>query len=287
MRLVVLPRLCCPACLAAGRESPFEVDAVRVGGGEDGGIPGDLAEGYLVCAACRGAWPIVAGVAILPLDLPRHLAKQGNVYRRTPLADPRVTRYVLGMAGGGFDLVPFDEVLERYGDLLPFDPATPARPLPPFEAALDDLLRARGARGPGLEVGTGVGRGTFLLAGRVGEAIGVDRSVARLRRARNVQTAVEFRLPSQPGARAETPIDLARLVRTGTDFAVADPERLPFFAGTFATVVVRARDGVGGWGDPAAVAREARRVAGPDGLVILEGSGDAAGRASVLSAAVA
>ena len=260
---------------------------MRVGGGEDRGIPGDLSEGYLVCASCRDVWPVVAGVAILPRDLPSHLAKQGNVYRRTPIADPRVTRYVLGMAGGGFDLVPFDEVLERYGDLLPPDPATPARALAPFDAALLDLLQARGARGPALDVGTGVGRGTFLLAGLVGDAVGVDRSVARLRRARNVQTALEFRLPLHPGARAETPIDLARLVRTGTDFVVADPERLPFFAGTFATVVVRARDGVGGWGDPAAVTREARRVAGPGGLVILEGSGDAAGRAAVLAAGAA
>ncbi|HVG93825.1 MAG TPA: methyltransferase domain-containing protein [Planctomycetota bacterium] len=270
MRLAVLDRLRCAVCLAGGREPGYEVDPTRWGGGEDGGAPGDLLEGYLVCRACRAARFVVGGVPVLSVDLVRHLRTHGNVYRRTPIGDPRVTRFVLGLARGGADVVPFDEVVARYGDLLPADAAHPPRAMDPADAALDDALRARGARGPALEIGCGVGRGTFVLAGRTGDATGLDRSVARVRRARNVQTTAEFRLPAEDGARAETALDLARLARAGADFAVADPSALPFASGTFATVVVRARDGEGAWTDEGAVLREARRVARQGGVLLVE-----------------
>src|SRR5207247_2496266 len=167
VRKETVDRLRCPACGGG-----FEVDPIRSGGGEDGGVPGDLVEAYLVCLACRLAYPVVGGIAVLPRDVPRHLRTHGNVYRRVPIADPRVTRYVLGHARGGDDHVPFEEVVAHYADLLPPLPGRPAVPLSPIDAALDDALRALPARGTGLDVGCGVGRGVFVLAGRLGEALG-------------------------------------------------------------------------------------------------------------------
>ena len=271
MRLSSLPRLRCPACVTRGVESAFDLDAVRVGGREDGGVAGDFIEGYLVCRACREAFPVLGGVPVLPRDLVRHLQTHGNVYRRTPIADPRVTRYVLGHARNGEDFVPFPEVVAHYADLLPADPTRPASSPAPVDAALDEALLTAGARGPALDVGCGVGRGTFVLAARTGDALGIDRSVARVRRARNVRMAEQFSLPA-PGAPSgdEIPLDLGRLARDAADFLVADSGALPFPAGAFATVVLRSADGEGAFPDRAAARREAERVLAPGGTLLLE-----------------
>lgn len=240
----------------------------------DGGARSrELSEGYLVCRACRTAHPVLAGTAILALDVQAHLASHGNVYRRLSIPDPRLARFLLSHARDGDDVVPFDEVVARYADLLPADPARAARAMSPRDARLDEALREAGAVGPALEVGCGVGRGTFVLAARTGDAVGVDRSVARVRRARNVQTTEEFRLPVEEGARTEAAIELTRLARHDVDFLVADPDALPFPDGAFATVVVRDGDGEGPYRVDEAVRAEATRVAGRDGVVWVEGKG--------------
>ncbi len=283
MRLATLPRLACPACLgsgALGRDVGFDLDPMRVEA-DAAGTDRELSEGYLVCRGCRTAYPVLAGTAILPLDVKAHLATHGNVYRRLSIPDPRLARFLLANARGGADVVPFDEVVARYSDLLPFDAARTAKPMSSRDAALDDALadalaaaiRAGGGVGPALEVGCGVGRGTFVLAARTGDAIGTDRSVARVRRARNVQTTDEFRLPVVDVKTSETPIDLTRLARRDVDFLVADPEALPFADATFETVVVRDGDGEGAFADPARVMAEVRRVATARGLVLVEGKG--------------
>ena len=64
LRSETVDRLRCPACGGG-----FEVDPIRVGGGEDGGVAGDLVEAYLVCRSCRTAYPVVGGVAVLARDL--------------------------------------------------------------------------------------------------------------------------------------------------------------------------------------------------------------------------
>lgn len=239
----------------------------------DGGARSrELSEGYLVCRVCRTAHPVLGGTAILALDVKAHLASHGNVYRRLSIPDPRLARFLLSHARDGDDVVPFEEVVARYADLLPADPTRPARAMSPRDARLEDALRD-GASGPSLEIGCGVGRGTFVLAARTGDAVGVDRSVARVRRARNVQTTEEFRLPVEEGARTEAAIDLTRLARDAVDFVVAEPDALPFADGSFATVVVRDGDGEGPYPVDEAVRAEAARVAGRDGVVWVEGKG--------------
>jgi hypothetical protein len=252
-------------------EAPFEVDATRVGGGEDGGRPGEVLEAFLVCARCRAVRPVFGGVGVLVADLDAHLDAHGNVYRRAPIADPRVTRFVLGRAGSGGDVVPFAEVVDRYGDLLPAAPDAPARAPSAYDADLARwIATCPRATVPALEIGCGVGRGTFVLAAHTGDATGIDRSVARVRRARNVATTAEFHLPIRPGARVETPIDLSRLARDDVDFVVAGPDPLPFAAATFHVVVLRHGDGDGPFADVKAALAEARRVIDPRGLLLIE-----------------
>ena len=279
MRLPTLSRLACPACVRNGRIIAFDLDPMRLDERQAAGANAELTEGYLVCRSCRAAYPVLAGTAILPVDVKAHLATHGNVYRRLSIPDPRLARFLLGNAGDGTDFVPFDEVVGRYADLLPFDPARPARPMSSRDVRLDDALRAGGAVGPALEIGCGVGRGTFLLAARTGDAIGVDRSVARVRRARNVQTTDEFLLPVDETRRSETAIDLARLDRRDVDFLVADPDVLPFPDRSFATVIVRDGDGAGPFADAEVVRLEALRVAAPGALVLVEGKGAREGEA--------
>jgi hypothetical protein len=251
-------RLRCPRCLGEGVESSFETDLLREDEGD--ALPGDVLEAFLVCRRCRAVRPVVQGIAVAPRDVEAHLASRGNVYRRAVVHEPRLARFLLSRVGSGADVVPFEEVVSRYGDV-----ATPAAPSDPRDAALDAALRDAGADGPALDVGCGVGRATFRLAARCGDAIGVDRSDARLRRARHVQAAAEFLLPRPEG---DVPVDLARLPRADVDWVAADPDRLPFAAGAFATVAVGDGDGLGPWLDAAAVRRECERVLAAGGVLL-------------------
>ena len=271
MRLAGITRLRCPACVARGEDFSFDLDPTRLGGGQDGGATGDAIEGYLVCRRCRTPYPIVGGVGVLPRNVHGHLERHANVWRRARVGDPRIARWILSHPTRGEDHVPFAEVVARYGDLAPANGSAGAPPpsMSPADDALDRALRAASAKGPGLDVGCGVGRGTFVLAGRVLDAVGVDRSAARIRRARNVATADEFLLPLRAGG-AEVAIDLARLRREAVDFVVADPDALPFAPGSFATVVVRTADGEGPFADASAVLRDAHRVLAPGGLLLVE-----------------
>jgi SAM-dependent methyltransferase len=145
------------------------------------------------------------------------------------------------------------------------------------DAALARLLAGLGAveNGRALDVGCGVGRGVFVLLGFVDAALGVDRSLARVRRARNVAaTQADFFLPAPPdtGLR-EIPIELERLDRDGADFAAADAESLPLVDACMDVVVLRSGDGEGPWDEPVLVLREALRVLTPAGLLIVEGGG--------------
>jgi SAM-dependent methyltransferase len=258
MRRSWLDVLACPACGGA-----LELDATRQAGAE-------VVEAFLLCQACLQVRFVAGGSAILPHDLERHLRAQGGVYRRTPLADPRVVRFVLARLGAGEDHVPFDEVTRRYGDLVA--DAGAQRPAAPEDVALERLASTAAGLRPiarALDLGTGVGRGAFVLAAHATQVVGVDRSAARIRRARNLAvTEGGFRLPVPGPERREVDLQLDRLARRGVDFAVGEGEHLPFAAGAFDLVVRRAGDGAGPWDEPARVAGEVRRVLAPAALLV-------------------
>lgn len=266
MKSAWLDVLRCPLC----REG-FHLDATRRGGD-------DVVEALLLCRACLSAWPVLGGSAILPADLGAHLRAQGGVYRRVPVADPRVTRFVLAGLGSGSDRVPFEEVSAHYGDLV--DDPRGARPPDPRDAALAALLGGLAAAPRrALDLGTGVGRGAFLLAAHGAQALGVDRSAARVRRARNLAVTEEpFYVGAPDDPHREVALDLARLARAGVDFAVADPRRLPCADGAFDLLVDHGGDGLGPWPDAPAVAVEVRRVLAPGGLLAEADAGPPAGR---------
>jgi SAM-dependent methyltransferase len=251
-----IERLRCTRCLAEGVETGFHLDLAR----DD--ETGDVLEGFLVCRRCRGVRPVVQGIAVVPPDVEAHLRSRGNVYRRAVVSEPRLARYLLGRVGEGADVVPFEEVVARYGDLV-----SPAGSPDPLDRSLDAALRERSAEGPALDVGCGVGRSTFVLAARCGDAIGCDRSDARVRRARHVLTASEFLLPA--AGKDEAPLDLSRLERADADFLVADAHALPFGRGTFRTIALRGGDGEGPWRDAGEVRRECERALAAGGTLLV------------------
>ena len=259
-----LPQLRCPV---TGRG--YDLDPTRA-------TPGEITEGFLVAREGREVRPILAGVALLPRDLPAHHKAHGEVYERMPVADSRMARFVLGRNGHRLhDRVPFDEVIARYGDLVPSgtwpDPPEPA----PEDAQLAALLaELDGSWKRALDVGCGVGRGVFVLLEHAERVLGVDRSVARVRRARNVAvTRADFYLPAPPDLDLkQVPIELSRLARRGADFAVADPDALPLADGCVDLIVLRRRDGAGVLPGPSL--HRALRVLAADGLLVFEGEGD-------------
>lgn len=253
MRRAVVDLLRCPVTRA-----PYELDPIRTADDE-------IIEAFLVSRDRRDVRPLFAGIAAVPADLRSHLRAQGSVYLRSPVHDPRMVRFVRGQAGEGYDAVPFDEVVAHYRDLVVDPPPGYDTALHPADEALDrrllaDLAGARPARA--LHVGCSIARATFVLAGHVGLAIGLDPRIARVRRARNIAvTREDFFLPGprELGIK-ELKIDLGRLVRENTDFVVADPDALPFADDTFDLVLLDV--------DGADARAEAERVRARDGMLI-------------------
>jgi SAM-dependent methyltransferase len=186
-----------------------------------------------------------------------------------------MARFLHEHRGQGADHVPFEEVVLRYGDLAvgaERGPADADRAL----AAL--LLRcAPEDAALGVDVGCGVGRGAFALREHVEMALGLDRSLSRVRRARNVaSTEGAFLLPSGGGGR-EAPMRLEALARAGTDFATAEPDALPVADGAAHVAVWRSGDGAGPWPSPETARAEAVRVLAPGGLLLTEEAAAPAG----------
>lgn len=254
---------------APGGEGVLELDPTRRAEGE-------VVEGFLVDPDTLFVGVIAAGVAYLPPDLDAWIRAHDNVIVLTPFIDPRIVRRLRRVEGDGHDHVPFAEVVAHYRDLVAEPPAGfDASPHP------DDVeLRRRLAIAPvdapvarGLVIGCGVGRAAFTLRAHADAVLGVDWSLARLRRARNIAvTEAAFHLPvpapRAQGAPREVPLALERLARDQVDFVAADAAALPLATGAFAVVVLAPGDARGSWADPARVRAEAQRVLAPGGRLI-------------------
>jgi len=262
MKRAAIELLVCPRTRA-----PFDLDAIRIA--ED-----EVIEGFLISRDERRVYPIVAGIAVLAADLEGHLRRQGNVYRRSPMNDPRLARFLLGQAGTGYVVVPFEEVVGHYRDLAAEPPegyeTTPHEEDTALAALVADVLGDRSRRGLGLVVGSGVGRSVFVLCEPLARVLGLDRSAACVRRARNIAVTVEdFFLPAPKGSGLkEIALDLSGLRRDGADFVVADAVRLPVADAILDVVLLQPGDSIGPWADAAAAVAEARRVLRPGGLLV-------------------
>ncbi len=258
-----------------GGGEPLELDATRRADAE-------IVEGFLVDGVRRKAWVVAAGVAFLPPDLDAWIRAHANVIARTPQIDPRIVRRLNRIAGGGHDVVPFEEVTAHYRDLVDDAPQGFDVSPHPDEIAVREALDAAPFERPvarALVVGCGVGRAVFALRDVAESVLGIDTSLARLRRARNIAvTTGPFLLPVPASVVAatlgprEVPIALDRLVREGVDFVAGDGSALPFVDGAFDLVVLAPGDGRGPWADPHRVEAECRRVLAPDGRLVMVGT---------------
>ena len=109
-----------------------------------------------------------------------------------------------------------------------------------------------------------------MLCEFLAAAIGIDSSIACVRRARNIAVTNEaFFLPAPKGSgMKEIPLELGSLARDGADFAVADAHALPFTDGAFDVVVLHDGDMAGPWEDAARVEAEAARVLAANGRLL-------------------
>jgi SAM-dependent methyltransferase/uncharacterized protein YbaR (Trm112 family) len=179
----------CPACRAAGREpQALELGEVARSEGDD------LVEAVLVCPErlCRREHPIVDGIAIVVADLIGWASHQLDaVLRRDDLS--ALIESLLGDAAGPGSGLDRERTnlsgygLTHWGDL---DAEEPLSHWYSFAELVRTALRLLDdpPRGPWVDVGCAVGRGTVELAVRTGElAVGVDLSFAMLRVAERVR----------------------------------------------------------------------------------------------------
>ena len=240
MRRAHLERLrpICPTCRAAEREAqPLALGTVVRSDGDD------VLEGVLVCPErlCRREHPIIDGIAVVVPDLVGWAAHQlDGVLRRDDLSS--FTESLLGDTAGpgsGFDRERVN--LSGYGRCHWGD-VDPEEPLSREESFAELLEVALGLldeppRGPWIDLGCAVGRGTVEIARRTGDlVVGVDLSFSMLRVAERVRR----------DGRAVFSLRRVGLVFDRRDFAVPEVPReclsfwccdagaLPFADGSFA-----------------------------------------------------
>jgi SAM-dependent methyltransferase len=202
MKKWVLTKLICPQCRADQVPLELTIEEERAD---------DVHAGELTCPTCRGRYPITNGVAVLL---------------------PQETRAVLDDQGGYNAPGMLSAYLwSHFGDLMGEPMATEAYRLWSAGFNKND--------GDALDVGCAVGRLSFELAKTHQHVIGVDTSLAFIRKAREIllrrrldfDLIVEGHLSEPRGCDFDVAYDFSRV-----DFIVADALALPFRRSDFATV---------------------------------------------------
>jgi SAM-dependent methyltransferase len=201
MKNWMVDKLICPHCLDA--EVPLDL-TVRETQGDD------VMDGSLTCPQCGGSYPIRQGIAVLLPETTRHILSDHWGYN----APGMLSAYLWS----------------HFGDLFKDPEATQAYQV--WSAGFQSTA------GDALDVGCAVGRLSFELAATHDHVIGLDTSIAFIRKAREILTRkrvafdliVEGHITEPRSYHFDERRDFSRV-----DFIVADALALPFRKRAFAT----------------------------------------------------
>lgn len=268
MRLEIFEELApvCPRCLHGGAGEHPVILAERA---EE--RAGRLWHGILHCSngACWMEFPVIDGVPVLVADPPAFLqGARAHVLARDDLPETMVG--LLGDAlgpGGEFDTT--RQHLSIYCDAHFSDWAGGGAP--DIVATMRAGLRALGdVRGPAIDLGGAVGRGSWELARILAPVLCADLNVAFLRLAQCLMLDGEARVDRRRvglvynRTRIALPTDAAS---ERLDFWAADAMALPFRAGAFGlATAINLVDSIAG---PTEAVAEAARVLAPGGGAVV------------------
>ena len=201
MKKWVVDKLICPQCL--NEEVPLDLTVHET-------EADDIKDGEMNCPRCGGNYPIQQGIAVLLPEATRDILSDQRGYN----APGMLSAYLWS----------------HFGDLLNEPDATKAYQV--WSAGF------KPTSGDALDVGCAVGRLSFELAATHDHVIGLDTSIAFIRKAREIlmskQTSfdliVEGHLTEPRRYRFDESRDFSRV-----DFIVADALALPFRERAFAT----------------------------------------------------
>ncbi len=199
MKEILLPYLACPACL------PQEGELSPFVFENDGG---DILSGFLECSLCRKRYPIDHGVAIL-------------------LREPQTS----GESAYEKPIMVSSYLWSHYADLW-HDPDS-NKAYGKWAQLLSDF------EGIALDAGCSVGRFTFEMARWSKLSVGVDSSMAFVRKARelSIKRRLKFHEPMEGLIEKEMEILLPdELSSSRVEFIVADVTSLPFKKGIFSSL---------------------------------------------------
>lgn len=253
----------CPRCLhSGGGEHPLVVAETAETRG------GLIWHGILNCSnrACWMEFPVIDGIPVIVAD-PAQVVRNAapHILARADL--PSVVAGLIGDAlGAGDAFETTRQHLSIYADAHFSDWAGGAEPdlVGALRAGLDALGEARG---PAIDLGAGVGRGGWELAGRgLGPVLCADLNLSFLRLAQTLTLEGEAGFDRR---RVGLVYDRARIVLPdgmGTDrldFWAVDAMALPFRAGAFGlATAVNLVDSIAG---PTEMVAETARVLAPGG----------------------
>ena len=201
MKKWMTDKLICPQCLDA--EIPLDLTARETQGD-------DIIDGEMTCPQCKAIYPIEQGVAVLLPEKTRDILSDHGGYN----APGMLSAYLWS----------------HFGDLLDDPKATQAYQV--WSAGFTPT------HGDALDVGCAVGRLSFDLAATHDHVIGLDTSIAFIRKAREILTQKEISFDLIVEGHITEPrtycFDESQDF-TNVDFIVADALALPFRERAFAT----------------------------------------------------